>query len=288
MPSLTYVERKPPSPLAAFIECFWVVRDRRRRQQRAPNRILPDGCPEWIIHAGDPFERCVDQRWLPQPRSFLAGTLTRPWLIRSGASVRTVGIRFKPGAAAVLLDLSLVGTADREIDLVRELQEPARRLIRSVCGARTTVRMLDVAQDELLHLVAPRLHRVPKTRAAIERLVTTRGKVRIDTLATSLGVSRRTLERRFDAELGISPKQYARIVRFNAVLSESAERERTQLVDLALAAGYFDEAHLLRDVRSLAGRKLRRDARDDGELARHFTRPERLRMLLERALSDPE
>jgi hypothetical protein len=64
------------------------------------------------------------------------------------------------------------------------------------------------------------------------------------------------------------------------VLAGLDAAERTSAVDLALAAGYFDQAHLLRDFRSLAGRGPRAGGEQDGELARHFTRPERLQLLL--------
>jgi AraC-like DNA-binding protein len=278
MSSLSYIERRPPQALTPFIECFWIVHGPARRGHRPPDRVLPDGCPEWIVHVGDCFERLIGERWTPQPRCFLAGTLTRPWLIRGGAHLRTLGIRFKPGAAATLLDISLAGAADTEI----ELGDLSRQLTTVVISVRTTERMLEAAQRLLLSIAGPRLTLVPRTSKATARIRSTKGNVRIDALAASLGASRRTLERWFDTELGISPKQYARIVRFNAVLSAVAENERAELVDLAMEAGFFDQAHLLLDARRLAGRALRRGAAADGELARHFTRPDRLRELLER------
>jgi len=286
MSSLTYVERKPPPALAPFVECVWIVHDSARRRRRPPDRVLPDGCPEWIVHAGDPFERSVDGRWIVQPRSFLAGTLTRPWLIRGGSRIRTLGIRFRPGAAATLLNVDLADTADKEIDLAtlcgRTVGEPARHLIDAVCRERTVEGMSDAALVAFTALAKPRLAFAPKTRRATARIRLSKGNVRIEALAASVSTSRRTLERWFDTELGISPKQYARIVRFNAVLAAVAEGERALLVDLAVEAGYFDQAHLLLDVRRLAGRKLGRNSAADGELARHFTRLDRLHAMLER------
>ena len=141
--------------------------------------------------------------------------------------------------------------------------------------------MSDAALDVFVTFASPRLAFVPKTRKATARIRLSKGNVRIEALATAVGASRRTLERWFDTELGVSPKQYARIVRFNAVLAAVAEGERAELVDLAVEAGYFDQAHLLLDVRRLAGRKLGRDPAADGELARHFTRLERLHELLD-------
>lgn len=276
---LQYVECQPVAALADYVECFWVVRDRSR--QRTPDRILPDGCPEWIIHAGDAFERENAGRWVRQPKSFLAGTLSRPLLVRGGKHVCTLGIRFRPGAAAVLLDIDLSRTADREVDLAPLLKEGATALVAAVCGARTTRQMLSAAQDCLLKIATPRLQRVPKSRVAVDRLRASQGRIRVDALAKSHGVARRTLERWFQRELGISPKQYARIVRLNSVLASMSATERSRIVEVALDAGYFDEAHLLLDFRALAGRKPRSGRETDGKLARHFTRPERLRALLQ-------
>jgi transcriptional regulator GlxA family with amidase domain len=103
--------------------------------------------------------------------------------------------------------------------------------------------------------------------------------VRIDDVARALGWSRRRLERTFARELGIRPKLFARIARLNAVLAGLDAAERASAVDVALAAGYFDQAHLLRDFRRLAGRTPRASRERDGELACHFTHPERLRLL---------
>jgi transcriptional regulator GlxA family with amidase domain len=106
------------------------------------------------------------------------------------------------------------------------------------------------------------------------------GQVSVDALARGLGWTRRRLQRAFARDLGVSPKLYARIVRLNSVLATLAEPERARFVDLALEAGYFDQAHLLRDFRLLAGRSPRVSRAADGELARHFTDPSRLRTLL--------
>lgn len=80
--------------------------------------------------------------------------------------------------------------------------------------------------------------------------------------------------------MGLRPRLFARIVRLNAALSGLDAAERSAAVDVALDAGCFDQAHLLRDFRVLAGRTPRAGGADDGELSRHFTRPERLRILL--------
>jgi AraC-like DNA-binding protein len=278
---LEYVERPPRPELAPHIECLWMVWDERPRERRQPDRVVPDGCPELIVHLRDPFARRSGALWRAQPRAFLAGTLTRPWLLRAGRSILTLGIRLRPGAAFRVLGFSMARTSDREVPLSAVVgTRAARSLVERVRAARTRARRFASAEGWLLERLAEAPQRPGDTRRAVALILKARGQIRIADLGRSLGWGRRRLERAFRRELGIGPKAYARIVRLNAVLATLDATEHAGVVDLALDAGYFDQAHLLRDFRSLAGRSPRTGREADGEMARHFTRPERLRALL--------
>jgi transcriptional regulator GlxA family with amidase domain len=105
----------------------------------------------------------------------------------------------------------------------------------------------------------------------------------VSDLARACAASPRRLERAFAREVGVRPKLFARIARLNAFLERLGDPQRARMVDLALEAGYFDQAHLLRDFRTLAGRTPARGSQADGALTRHFTLPARLRALLDSA-----
>jgi AraC-like DNA-binding protein len=279
---LQYAERPAPAALAPHVECVWSVWDSVARADRPPERIVPDGCPELIVHLADPFARRQGTRWVRQPRAFLAGTLSRPWMLRAGRRVRTVGLRFRPAGVPAVFGFDMSAAADREVPLGEVMgTAEARRLLRTLVATRTTSARLAAAEEWLLDRAA----RVPPVAvaagAAVPLIVDARGQTRVEDLARTLGWSRRRLERAFQSGLGIRPKLYARIVRLNAVLSTLGGDERAGAVDLALAAGFFDQPHLLRDFRALAGRTPGAGAASDGEMARNFTRPERLRVLLE-------
>jgi AraC-like DNA-binding protein len=107
-----------------------------------------------------------------------------------------------------------------------------------------------------------------------------RGRVAVDAVCAAVGLPRRRLERVFRRETALTPKQYIRIVRLNALLRSLEAPDRDRLVDLAVDAGYFDQAHMARDFRALTARRASGRRADDGELARHFTRPDRLARLL--------
>jgi AraC-like DNA-binding protein len=242
---------------------------------------VPDGCPELIVHLGDPFARRIRERWVVQPRVFLAGTLTRPWLLRAGRRVLTVSVRFRAGAVPAVLPLSMAGASDREVPLWELVgRASASSLVRELRRAATAAGRFAAASAWVAARLSEASPRPDGARDAVDLIRASRGQARIEDVARSLGWTRRRMERAFARDLGIPPKLYARIVRLNAVLATLHETERSRAVDLALESGYFDQAHLLRDFRILAGRGPRADRHADGEMSRHFTHPERLRALL--------
>jgi AraC-like DNA-binding protein len=259
----------------------WTIAGPPVSAPRAPERVVPDGCPELIVHLGDPFARWIRGRWVVQPRAFLAGTLSRPWLLRAGRRVDTLGMRFRAGETTAILPLSMDGASDRELPLAGIVgAAAARALVRSLGAARTSAQRVAAAERWLAQRLADAPPRRSSAAPAVALIRDGSGQSRIDQVARALGWSRRRMERAFARDLGIRPKVYARIVRLNAVLATLDDAERPRAVDLALEAGYFDQAHLLRDFRLLAGRTPRSSREEDGEMARHFTDPRRLKALL--------
>ncbi len=279
---MLYEELPPEGPLGELVECFWHAVDRAPRLGRPPEHIVPDGCPEIIVHLGDPFSRQVDGRWRRQRREFLAGTLSRPWSLRAGRVVDTFGIRFRAGALPALFAVDMRATVDRELPLVRLTGAPAARRLREALAPSPQLATRATAATSWLAEeigAARRPFDSPCTRA-VALIVASRGGLRVEEIARRLNLSRRQLERAFAAGLGIGPKLYARIVRLQAALLEIGDEQRAAGVEAALAAGYFDQSHLLRDFRGLAGRAATRPRQADGEMARHFTDPHRLLALL--------
>jgi transcriptional regulator GlxA family with amidase domain len=173
-------------------------------------------------------------------------------------------------------------SADREWPLADLAgRGPAQALVRALQKAGSEVQRF-AAAAAWVHAHGHQA-RAPADRApaheAIDRILAAHGQVRMEALARDLGWSPRRLERAFLRDLGIRPKLFARIVRLQAVLARLGEPQRAAAVDLALEAGYFDQAHLLHDFRALAGRRPSAGGDADGEMARHFTHPERLRAL---------
>jgi AraC-like DNA-binding protein len=250
---MRYQEHRPGSPLSDFVEAIWTLEGDARDLPGRVERILPDGCVEWIVNLGDPV-REVNGGAIAraQPRRFVVGQMDHALCIEPAGVLRFLGVRFQPAGAAPFFRARMrslagsrfdAGAIDVELD--RELAE---RLDPRAAPAEWALAAERVLARRALGLTPPDA----LAAAATAHLVACEGRVAIEALSTELGCSRRRLERAFDEHVGLPPKLLARILRFQRVYRR-AQGERVDWIGLALDAGYYDQAHLIRDFRAFAG-----------------------------------
>lgn len=138
--------------------------------------------------------------------------------------------------------------------------------------ARSTAERVAVIESALLARFdrdADREGLLAAARNAIER---GNGALRIASLAADLGISERQLERRFRAAVGVTPKGYSRVVRFQRIIrAVELSRDAGRWVELALDAGYADQAHFINDFRAFAGESPTRFFAGYHQMSDHFS-----------------
>jgi AraC-like DNA-binding protein len=227
---MTYVELPPSAPLREWVECYWM---RPAAASPSAHRVLPDGCADIVFD-------------LDNASAYAVGTMTRPLLLESVRSPAMIGVRFRPGRAAALLGLTLRQITDTRAPLADVW--PRSDLAEIAATAASPVEALE---RELLRRVARAGETDRRVDAAIDRIVRSGGRVSIERLADDIGISRQHLARRFLIDVGVSPKSFARVMRFRRVLRHRAAIESWS--DAAIRFGYYDQAHLIADFRELAG-----------------------------------
>jgi len=243
----------PEGPLAAQVEAVWASEAFDCFEEE---EILPRSRTEVLFCLGD-RHWLRDRSGLDGDRafetSFVSGLQRRPLHVRSPATTCMAGIRLKPAGVAAFLRDTPSGIADEVIELDGVLGSQVEALREQVAGTR------DLRRRALLlaAAVTRRLESAPgpsdAVRLALEAIGASRGGVGIRELVRSTGRSHRWLTERFRAEIGLTPKAYARLVRFEAAYEEICRLDRVRWAELALDAGYYDQSHLVRDFRELAG-----------------------------------
>lgn len=169
---------------------------------------------------------------------------------RSDAATQSLLVFFKPGGLYRIFGHVMGELGNDSLSLGDVI---ASRLTKDLAGILNA----DLEISEKWRLLQERFLRLlnrdlsPETGGALYHLQATRGISRIEHIAAELGVSRRTLERKFIAEVGTPPKHLARILRWNHAINHMAKYP--DLATAALAHGYFDQAHFIRETRAFGG-----------------------------------
>ena len=218
---MTYVER----PLASsLLSCTW----ERRTSTVHALRVLPDAC--------------VDVIWTAE-RLIVAGPDTRARLVAQPPGTRSVGVRLRPGAAGVLLGLPAGELRDQVPDAADVLGcDAAQTLLEALWRGEDAHAILRYALERRAGAGPD-----PLIHAAVAALG--RPHARVSSVASELGLSARQLQRRVTDAVGYGPKMLARVLRFRRLLALGP----APLVELALDAGYADQAHMTAEVTRLSG-----------------------------------
>ena len=265
---MNYGEITPGPAAARYIQCYWLLED--DAPSDVVQRIVPDGRPELIFNFAQPFENQVRGKWRAQPDCFFVGQITGPMLLRAKGPARILGIRFHPHGASRVFGMPVRELTDSVVR-VEDISQQISRGLRRLEGLRSPSTMRD-ALDALFDAAAsssngdPRI--IPGAVSQIERRC---GQVSVSATAGEAGLSVRQFERRFRDAVGISPKLFCRMQRFQRVF-RMFEDAREDWVGTAIRCGYFDQAHLIRDFREFAGTTPTALLADETDLVRRFVR----------------
>ena len=245
---MEYAELAAPPPLDTLVRCFWFLRGDDLGPD--PQVIVPDGRLEIILHLGEPFLRHDQGNRYQQGEVLLSGQLTAPIRLSAGGTTDIVGIRFRTAAARAVLALPLGELTDR----VEALSDVAPGLAQSLktAAARTHG---PVARVAALSGVLGRYvvsEPDPLAAAAIRSLSALHAP-RVSHIAKAYGVTARTLERRVRNNAGLPPNVMRRLLRFRRAFRMLDQAPTGTWAGVAARAGYFDQAHLIRDFRQFAG-----------------------------------
>lgn len=231
----------PSEHLRPFVRNFWVTRCAGTPHERRRQRIVPDGCIDIIFTRNGPTETY---------RGYVVGTMTRPIFENVAAGAQYVGIRFAPRGFTCLFGRPAHEFTDRTVPLDSLFASSALavRLAESP-GTEASFGILD---DHLSSRLSPACSN-PRLDAALETISTYQGNITVEQLARITDHSPRHLLRLFRESVGVGPKTYCRIVRFKTALRALRRRSEPDLLQIALEAGYYDQAHFIHEFNTFYG-----------------------------------
>lgn len=244
---MDYEEVGPPAALRGMVRCFWVLSS-PPRGTATPDPALPDGSPELIFNLGAPVRaRGASGRLVAQPGAMLVGQITRPFTVAPTGRMRLIAARLTPSGGAWFHD-NLAALTDTWMALPPPWEAVRDALAAADTRAQAIARLGEALTQTARNGTGPD----PRAARAAALIVASHGATAIADIARQVGLTTRHLQRLFRSQVGVSPKQLARMRRFQRVFAAWRDGGKGWS-GVALRAGYFDQAHLIRDFNAFAG-----------------------------------
>src|SRR5262249_31558751 len=249
---MKHVSIAPTAPLAEFIERFWYSSDAPPHQKV---RIVPSGTMELVFNLDEDELGIYDTE---QPGSyksfsgaFFSGAYARPLFVDTRGHV--MGVHFKPGGAFCFLGVPASELANIHVDLEALWGKFTQDLREQLCAAANPVGRFRVLKNALIARLENTSEEHRAVRAAVDIFGREAGEARTRNLAAHLGLSRRHFIKVFSNQVGVTPKQFGRVQRFQRAVDLMQSSSKPDWADIAVACGYFDQSHLIHDFQTLSG-----------------------------------
>lgn len=241
----------PPYPLSQYIVGIWYV------QTRVPyrrERILPTATVELMINFGSPHRKYAqdEQSFDLMQTSWVAGMHTTYIVNEPMAETNMLGVRFKPGGAHPFFDLPLAELTNKVVDMDC-IWGLAMREIRERLADVPTINGRIHAMERILLRRLQERRTLPMVQHVSQALLVNGNGRSVRDLSDEVGVSQKHLIHQFKKTVGVSPKQLARIGRFQAVLNAIEPQQLINWGQVAHQCHYYDQAHFTRDFKAFTG-----------------------------------
>ena len=251
---MQYSELAPSPHLAEFIKCFWSIED-EGSAAASPEPVVPDGCLELIFNLADRFQRIHAADIIEtQPITIVAGQMRRSVLIMPTGRISLFGIRFQHAGAFPFFQFTLSELTDRIESIDTVWGADGCEIEERICTAVTFMERVAIVESIFTTRLISNKQFDTSIIEAARLIVGKDGILPIRQVAELIGISERRLEREFKQKIGVSPKLFSRIIRFQKLLKSLEGGGAAGLLDKALAFGYYDQAHMVHEFKEFAGK----------------------------------
>ncbi len=266
---MLHLVRYPAPPLDEFVDCLWLLAGAQTPRQE---RILPSGTVEIVVNLHEDEMRIHNparpDEYNRLSGATVSGTYSTAFICDARQHESIVGVHFKPGGAFPFLGVPANELSDTHVDLSDLWGLSARELREQLCGTTAPAARLRTLETSLLQRLG---YGAGKGRPMVSRALAMFGPAgtgaTVRDVVRELGVSDRHFIRVFRTEIGLTPKRFCRLLRFQRVraLADGVEGVRpapsqragegcgANWAGLGSTCGYSDQSHLINDFREFAG-----------------------------------
>lgn len=254
---MTYSETNTDALLSHHIECYWKI-DTEFNHSKSPLELLLPTCTFNIIFIHQPYWiKCSSQtEWkLISPGIHFIGQTGGCLSIKSDYPISILGVRFKPFAFSTLFDIPAFQFNESITPLSDVIDHPMSHTFDTnhLFDKKLSIQRYQYL-DELMHSIfSTSMSLDEKLRAQLNYIMDRQGNLKIKKLTEAFNTTKVTLRKHFINKVGLTPKKVCQIWRMNRILQLKETAPTMNLTSLSLEAGFYDQAHFIKDFKSILG-----------------------------------
>lgn len=245
----------PRAPLCEFVDDFWQYEDYVGVHAR--ERILPSGTFEMVFNLQEDELRIYGPSQSDPCRRFTGAVISGPYakafMSDSAEEAAILGVHFKPGGASLILGIPAQELCNAHIDLHAIWGRTANTVREQLSALRDPMDRFRLVEQTLLERLCDPMSRHGAVRLGLAILTKTHGGAKIRDIAKAADLSRRRFIELFAGEVGVTPKLFGRLQRFQYAVAAARSNSRVDWAQLAIECGYFDQSHLIHEFVEFSG-----------------------------------
>ncbi len=251
---MLYLTYAPRPPINEFVDYFWLFEG---GQTARKERIVPSGTIELVINLRDDEVRIYDREQPEKHSRFsgavLSGTYSSIFVVDASQHESMLGVHFKPGGAFPFLGALASELTDAHVNLEDLWDRSALELRERLCTLSKYQERFQVMEEVLTCRLSRSQKGHPAVPIALRLLGASGTGALVRDVAREVGMCQRRFSQVFAAQVGLSPKMFNRILRFQQARTLTDRSEKPDWAQLALLCGYFDQSHLINDFQEFSG-----------------------------------
>ena len=244
----------PSQTLTPYIKRYWAIENVLDKGEVCVQRITPTGLTELILYFTPRPKILTDKKDLSDNVA-LYGHQNSFYDMELTGELSVFSIVFQPQGLMQFFKFPLYEICNQNIPLQYISGQAGRDLEEKMSEATSFYQRVNIAETYLLDLLKTdfdyfefrRINRV------VELIKRTYGNINVNQMASEACLCRKQFERVFAKHIGISPKQYLKIIRFQFAIFQKQQNTNMNLEYLSYKSGYFDQSHFINDFKLLSG-----------------------------------
>jgi len=239
---MKYQETKPCNQLKDHVHSFWELKG--EENDSGWERIFPDGCPGLVVNLGDSCITDNGEVAMEYGKTYAVGAMTTFKESFVDENTRLVGVCFKPSAFSSFYTYASLNDLKNQTVLFDQSLSFNKDKLYDESYYAYLNRFLVERMNQKYNRINPLLDDIKDSK----------GRLSIEELSKKNHISKRQVERKFKDFVGLTPKEYSNIIRFQSALSLiQSSSEHRSLLDIAFECGYYDHSHLNHEIKRITG-----------------------------------